>query len=282
MTDYLKIPGLVTEQVSQSLADQLRKGYHYSIQQDGDYSLYVSENGSDDNEGTQEAPLRTVGKALIRASEIKTAKVDKLYIRFLTDYHNSSEILYCCNPATYLVIDGTGHEVEIGYFSLYNGGKARLENLTINFLNNYRTEALKAAASANLELNNVNIVIRGGDKISSVFQIVDNSQCFIWGTYTITNSSNKTLSEVFRVRGQAAFYDNADVVNISGKFNQVFYSYNTGYILHLNADYTATNGAPSAFRVITGSTIRLYGKGSEFVAGGTAGTTDDTAIIIPN
>lgn len=282
MTDYVKIPGLVTEQLSQNLADQLRKGYHYSIQQNGEYSLYVSENGSDDNEGTQEAPLRTVGKALIRASEIKTARLDKLFIKFLTDYHNSSEILYCCNPAVYLVIDGTGHEVELLGFFLSDGGRVQLNNLTISFLNNSREEALRVVLGANLELNNVNVVIRGGDKIKTVFQIGDNAQCFIRGSCTITNSSNKTLSEVFRVRDQAAFYGNADAVNISGKFNRVFFAYDAGDILHLNGDYTAADGTPSAFRVEGGSTIRLHGKGSEFVAGGTAGNTDDTAIIIPN
>lgn len=282
MTDYVKIPGLVTEQLSQSLADQLRKGYHYSIQQNGEYSLYVSENGSDDNEGTQEAPLRTVGKALIRASEIKTPRLDQLYIRFLTDYHNPSELLYVNNPANYLTIDGSGHEVEVGYFTLYNGGSVRLQNITITFSAKDKTEAVKISLGGNVRLINVNVVINGGDNATSAVLCADGGQCFLEGTCTFTNNSDKTLSEVFRVRDQAAFYDNAEAVNISGAFNRVFYVYDIGYVIHLHADYTAANGTPSAFRVISGSQMRLMGKGNEFVTGGTAGTTDDTAIIIPN
>ena len=282
MTNYVKIPGLVAEYVSKELADKLRRGYHRTLQQDGGYTIYVSENGNDDNEGTQEAPLRHVSKALNRASEIKTTRTSILTISFLSDYHDSSELLYINNPTTYLKIDGTGHDVEVGYIEVTGGGRLRVEGVTVNITSIPSNKGIYVTHGSSLLLRNVQVIVNQGSGIDVCIEASDNGLCFIEGSCSFTNNTQSEINTVFRVRDQAAFYDNADAVNISGSFNCVYHIYDIGYVIHVRSKYTATNGTPAAFKLLSGSTIKLGGKGNEFVTGGTAGTTDDTAIIIPN
>ena len=287
MTDYIKIPGLVAENISQELAEKLQtpsvdlKDYVKISHAVSGITFYVSENGNDSTaDGTAEKPFRNLKTALKYANTSKTDETSDFTVKFLSDYTETDSI-NIFNNLSKIVIDGEGHNVVLRN-AILSSAWVTFKNLTFNnHADNPYNKIIYASGKSYLFFRGNNVInADNSDALNTIIECAEKSILNVQGSLTINNPSDKQLTSAIRLRKDGLFLGEVDSFSVTGSYRDVFELYDKAAAF-LIGDYSSESAEPVSYNLTTGSYIRLYGKGNNPVSNAQPGTADETCTIVP-